>query len=164
MFILPSKITGLLFFSFFSCWKQKRKNRGKKYGQCHFFDTFCGSIPVNLFLFNIALHWGKFNIDSTRSGNQISAVLASSNYTKITKYYLPYGNPKVCPHPAVETPTTWWEEPSTPGKNPLGTARWQHHWQHHPEIKIPSKVFRVKKPTNLGLPKQGWNRKNDSSH
>ena len=93
---------------------------------------------LNLSLFNI-------NMDSTRSGKQISAVLASSNYTKIIKYYLPYGNPKVCPHPAVQTPTTLWGEPSTPGKNPLGTAKWQHHRQHHPEIEIQSKVFWVKK-------------------
>jgi hypothetical protein len=29
---------------------------------------------LNLSLFNIALQWGKFNIDYTKSGKQISAV------------------------------------------------------------------------------------------
>ena len=123
MFILPTKIAGLLFFSFFFVLETEEKKLEKKYGQCHFFDTFCGSVPVNLFLFNIALQWGKFNIDSTKSGKQISAVLASSNYTKIIKYYLPYRNPNFCPHPQYKPRPLCGENPSTPGENHLDTGQ-----------------------------------------
>lgn len=113
MFILPSKIRSFVLFFCFVLETEEKK-----------LEKHMDSVTfLNLSLFNIALQWGKFNIDSTKSGKQISAVLASSNYTKIIKYYLPYRNPNFCPHPQYKPRPLCGENPSTPGENHLDTGQ-----------------------------------------
>ena len=113
MFILPSKIRSFVLFFRFVLETEEKK-----------LEKHMDSVTfLNLSLFNIALQWGKFNIDSTKSGKQISAVLASSNYTKIIKYYLPYRNPNFCPHPQYKPRPLCGENPSTPGENHLDTGQ-----------------------------------------
>ena len=112
MFILPKIRSFVLFFRFVLETEEKK------------LEKHMDSVTfLNLSLFNIALQWGKFNIDSTKSGKQISAVLASSNYTKIIKYYLPYRNPNFCPHPQYKPRPLCGENPSTPGENHLDTGQ-----------------------------------------
>jgi hypothetical protein len=113
VFILPSKIRSFVLFFCFVLETEEKK-----------LEKHMDSVTfLNLSLFNIALQWGKFNIDSTKSGKQISAVLASSNYTKIIKYYLPYRNPNFCPHPQYKPRPLCGENPSTPGENHLDTGQ-----------------------------------------